>query len=75
MAELVSLKRIASILNFPEDEVMEMVRQKRIPNIYFPRREEYLFPREEVLSRIAPRPTEESAKKEPVAARRGRPKK
>jgi hypothetical protein len=87
MTTLLDLKQIAQILNFSEEEVMELIRQKRIPNIYFPKEDRYVFPKEEVLNAITPRPKakEESPfgpdelkpneTNEPVVVRRGRPKK
>jgi hypothetical protein len=87
MSILVSLKQIVEALNFPEEEVMELVRQKRIPYLYFPKKDEYAFPKEEVLNQIMPRPkakeespfgpelTDKKEIGEPVVARRGRPKK
>ena len=90
MSVLVTLKQIVEVLNFPEEEVMELVRQKRMPYLYFPKKDEYAFPKEEVLVRITPRPkpkeespfgpelideNEKKDSKEPVVARRGRPKK
>lgn len=78
MAELISLNQTAKLLNFSEDEIMELVRQRRIPNLFFPGRHEYVFPREEVLGAITPRPKADEKKeetKEPVVERRGRPKK
>lgn len=87
MSTLVGLKQIVEALNFSEEEVMELVRQKRIPHLYFPKKDEYAFPKEEVLNQITPRPKpkEESPfgpelidrneMKEPVVVRRGRPKK
>jgi len=84
MTRLLNLKETAGLLNFSEDEVMELVRQKRIPFIYFPDGERYVFPEGEVLRAITPRPEpkkkpvpepEQKEKQEPVAARRGRPKK
>lgn len=94
MSTLVGLKQIVEALNFSEEEVMELVRQKRIPHLYFPKKDEYAFPKEEVLNQITPRPKpkEESPfgpeivnrtetvidrneMREPVVARRGRPKK
>ena len=86
MSVLVTLKQIVEALNFPEEEIMELVRQKRIPYLYFSKKDEYAFPKEEVLSRITPRPkpkeespfgpeNEKKDSKEPVVARRGRPKK
>ena len=87
MSILVSLKQIVEALNFSEEEVMELVRQKRMPYLYFPKKDEYAFPKEEVLSRITPRPKpkEESPfgpevidrneTRAPVVVRRGRPKK
>ena len=86
MSILVNLKQIAETLNFSEEEVMELVRQKRIPHLYFTQKDEYAFPKEEVLDQITARPKakEESPfgpeivngneTKEPVVARRGRPK-
>lgn len=87
MSILVGLKQIVEVLNFSEEEVMELVRQKRIPHLYFPKKDEYAFPKEEVLNQITPRPnlkeespfgpelTDKNEMKEPVVARRGRPKK
>jgi len=88
MMTLMDSKQIAKILNFSEEEVMELVRQKRIPHLYFPKEQRYAFPDKEVLAQITPRPkakeggspfgpelAEEKEKKEPVVVRRGRPKK
>ena len=87
MSILVSLKQIVEELNFSEEEVMELVRQKRIPHLYFPKTDEYAFPKEEVLAWITPRPKpkeespfgpeliEKNETEEPVVARRGRPRK
>lgn len=75
MTELLNLNKTAELLNFSEEEIMEFVRQKRIPHLYFPKEEKYVFPKEEVLTAITPRPRTEKETKEPVAARRGRPKK
>ena len=76
MTQLLNLSETAELLNFPEEEVMEFVRQKKIPHLYYPKEEKYLFPKEEVLSAITPRPKKET--KEPIfprlVARRGRPK-
>jgi len=73
MTELLNLTETAELLNFSEEEVMELVRQKRIPYLYYPKEERYVFPKEEVLSAITPRPKEET--QGPVVPRRGRPKK
>ena len=70
MAELISLKDIAGLLNFSKDEIMELVRQKRIPFLYFQSDDKYLFPKEEILAQIAPKIKES----EPVVERRGRRK-
>lgn len=87
MSELLGLKKMAEILNFSEEEIMELIRQKRIPHLYYSGEDKYLFPKEEVLSAITPRPKKqdnpafgtgidtETETKEPVVPRRGRPKK
>lgn len=87
MTQLLDLSETAELLNFSEEEVMEFVRQKRIPHLYYPQEEKYIFPKEEVLTAITPRPKKEGGSpfgpeivteketKEPVVARRGRPKK
>jgi hypothetical protein len=82
MANLLSLKEVSNELNFSEEEIMELVRQKRIPYLYFPAKDEYLFPDTDVRQALSPRPKKEEAspfaeekQNEPVVARRGRPKK
>jgi len=73
MTELLNLTETAELLNFSEEEVMELVRQKRIPYLYFLKGDKYVFPKGEVLRAITPRPKEET--QGPVVPRRGRPKK
>ena len=84
MAELLNLSQTAELLNFSEEEIMELVRQKRIPHLYFLEGDKFIFPREEVLRAITPRPKKEEKPSDPeiktetqgpVVARRGRPKK
>ena len=86
MTELLNLTQTAELLNFSDEEIMELVRQKRIPHLYFLKGDKYIFPKEEVLRTITPRPKKEEKPSDPeiitetetqgpVVARRGRPKK
>lgn len=85
MTELLNLTQTAELINFSEEEVMELVRQKRIPYLYFLKGDKYVFPKEEVLRAITPRPKKQEGQSSgqeiktetegPVVARRGRPKK
>jgi len=51
-----NLPQIAEILNFSEEEVMELVRQHRIPYLVFKDDRGLQFVEEEVLAAITPRP-------------------